>query len=624
MKIKCSVLLVILLLPFAAFCATGTIDSSYTYDYSQPPEFQPSLNSQFTALSCGVTDIMMNPAGIMHVNTIEGAVGVSGFVQNPIRSDENKVYFDDVNMGGIQNSPNSSAFIRLTDDRSAVTAESRPITINEDYSKGGGINFFGTTYRFSDWLAVAISRRRPTTISFDYQMLAPVLVDAKANFRGTSFEAGGAGNYINIRNDGTIEAIINGAAVTSEVPAWSGFLEQGTGEVNWADGTFDNSITTDNGVVITAAAKTGQFSWGLNIMPVNVELDLDNELSVTSDSNNTNLKFYIPNLDFSSSDEAMYWATSEVGDPTGYRSIEVETLPGQQIGGAKIAGKYSGSYARMDFGMQWEPADFFSAGAVYENFNNAVLDLKGVGIVQYVEHRIDTSSQMPTSEGDSYWNPFLGTPTHEVDSENVIRNVLAMRSIQIPRKVSFGFALKKPILLAFDMEEWMNDYTFSSDPGHPDTAHDITLSNISFARLGVESRIAFLPVIIRGSITGMLKPASNDKATQDSIDDLFKSTPVVPVDGNIYLGFGVLDGELGVGIGGGGLPLMQALMLDMSSIMKVFYTNIYFMRGNWQISYLMTMDPVLTGFSSDLSTSSGEESDVKLMSTSTLSIGFKF
>jgi hypothetical protein len=375
--------------------------------------------------------------------------------------------------------------------------------------------------------------------------------------------------------------------------------------------------------VLTAAAKTGQFSWGLNIMPVNVELDLDNELTVTSDSNNSNLKFYIPNLDFSSSEEAIFWATSEVGDPSGYRSISVETLPGQQIGGAKVAGKYSGSYARMDFGMQWEPADYFSAGAVYENFNNAVLQMKGVGVVQYVQHRIDTSSQMPTAEGDSYWNPFLPTPTHEADSERVIKNILAMHPIQLPRKVRFGMALKKPILLAFDMEEWLNDYSFSSDPGHPETAHDITLSNISFARIGAESRIAFLPIMIRG-ITGMLKPSSDDKATEDSIDELFKSTPVVPVDGNIYLGFGVWDGELGIGAGGGGLPLMQALMLDMSSIMKVFYTNIYFMRGNWQISYLMTMDPVLTGFSSDISTSYGEESDVKLMSTSILSIGFKF
>ena len=69
---------------------------------------------------------------------------------------------------------------------------------------------------------------------------------------------------------------------------------------------------------------------------------------------------------------------------------------------------------------------------------------------------------------------------------------------------------------------------------------------------------------------------------------------------------------------------MQAIMLDMSSIMKVFYTNIYFMRGNWQMSYLMTMDPVLTGFASDISTTAGEDSDVKLMSTSTLSMGFKF
>jgi hypothetical protein len=122
----------------------------------------------------------------------------------------------------------------------------------------------------------------------------------------------------------------------------------------------------------------------------------------------------------------------------------------------------------------------------------------------------------------------------------------------------------------------------------------------------------------------MFKPTSNDPATQSSLDDLYSTLPIVPVDGNIYFGFGIMDGEFGFGFGGGGLPLMQAVMLDMSSIMKVFYTNIYYTRQNWQVSYLMTMDPVLTGFSSDVSTSAGETSDIKLMSTSTLSIGFKF
>lgn len=373
------ILLIIFLLPLEAFCATGTIDSNYTYDYSQPPEFQPSLNSQFTALSAGVADISANPAGLMKINTFEVAVGISGYVQNPIRSDENKVYVDDVNMGGIENSPNSRAFLRLTDDRSVVTAETRPITISEDYSKGGGVNFFGMTYRMSDWLAFSISRRRDTEISFDYKMLTPILLDAQADFRNTTFEAGGPGNYIKIRQDGTIEVIVGGVAMgTSEVSAWEGFLNQGTSEVNWANGTFDDQIVDQNGVVISAAAKTGPVSWGLNIMPMTYDLELNNEISVTSDDNNSNIKFYMPNLDFSSTFEALAWITSESGNPTGYRSMEVETLHGQQIGTAKIAGKYSASLTRMDLGMQWEPADFFSVGAVYENFNGATLDLKGV------------------------------------------------------------------------------------------------------------------------------------------------------------------------------------------------------------------------------------------------------
>jgi hypothetical protein len=619
------ILLLVFLLSFEAFCATGTIDSGYTYDYSQPPEFQPSLNSQFTALSGGVTDIFANPAGIMRVNTFEVAVGISGFVQNPIKSDENRVYVDDVNLGGIQNSPNSRSYIRFTDDRSVVTAETRPVTINEDYSKGGGINFFGMTYRMSDWLAFSVSRKRPTAIAFDYQMLTPILLDAKADFRGSSVEAGGPGNYIKFRNDGTIEVIIGGVAMaTSEISAWSGFLSQGTGEVDWANGTFSNSIVNQNGIVLTAAAKTGPVSWGLNVMPMTIDIELNNNVYISSDSGNSNVMFYIPDLDFSSTFDALSWVTYECSNPTGYRSIEVETRAGQQIGNAQIAGKYSASLTRMDLGMQWEPWDFLSLGAVYENFNGATVDLKGVEVIQTVEHWVDTSSKMPTLEGAIYWDPFLTTATHEYETERIIRNILTMQPIELPRKIKIGAAFKKPILFAVDLEEWLNEYKFSSDPGHPETAHNITLGNITFVKIGAESQVMFIPMVIRGSLTGMLKPTSDDKATEDSIEDLYKNLPVVPVDGNIYFGFGVMDGEFGFGFGGGGLPLMQALMLDMSSITKVLYTNVYYTRGIWQISYLMTMDPVLTGFSSDISTTAGEDSNIRLMQTSTLSIGFKF
>jgi len=122
----------------------------------------------------------------------------------------------------------------------------------------------------------------------------------------------------------------------------------------------------------------------------------------------------------------------------------------------------------------------------------------------------------------------------------------------------------------------------------------------------------------------LVRASSDDPATQKGIDDIFSNTPAVPVDGNLYFGSRVNDAEIGLGFGGGGLPLIKALMLDMSSIAKVFYTNLYFKKGDWQISYLYTLDPVLTGFSSDVSSTKGVSSDVKLMSTSTLSIGFRF
>ena len=621
---KFILLLMLLTIPFGALSETAMVQSSYLYDYNQPPEFQPSLNSQFTSLSSSVVDVSANPAGLMHVTTLEIAVGGSAYVSNPIKSDKNTFSVDDIDLGGIQNSPNSRAYARLTDDRSAVTPESRPVNIDEDYSKGGGITFLGMTYRVADWLAFSVTRKRPTSISFNYQATAPVMVDARADFTGTSIEAGGAGNFISVRNDGTIEVLANGVVYTSEVSAWNGFLHQGTSEVNWVNGTFDDSLFNNNSVVLSAAAKTGQFSWGLNVMPETVEMDLNNAVSVVSDSGNTNPKVYLPNIDFASTGDAIAWVTMEAGLPSGYRSIEVETLAGQQIGAAQVAGKYSGSLTRMDFGMQWEPTDFLSFGAVYENFNRATLKLEGVDIIQYVEHRIDTSSQFPTQEGSTYWDPYLPAPTHEVDTENVIRNTLTMQPIELPVKVKFGMALKKPFLIAADWEQWQNEYEFSSDPGHPDTAHLISLSNISFIKLGIESQLWALPVIIRGSVTGLLKPSTNDPTTQKSLDDLFSQSTVVPVDGNIYLGFGVFDGEFGLGVGGGGLPLIQAMTFDVSELAKVFYSNVYYKRGNWQVSLLSTVDPVLTGFSSDLSNTPGTSSDLKLMQTTTLSLGVKF
>jgi hypothetical protein len=618
------VLLIIFLLPIKAFSISAVIDSNYTYDYSQPPEFQPSMTSQFTSLSRGVLDVYANPAGIMHINTLEVAAGLTGFVRNPIGSDQNFIYVDDKSLGGIENSPNSRAFVRISDDRNAITPETRAVAINEDYSKGGGINYFGMTYRVTDWLAFSVSRKRPTSINFNYQMLAPLMLDAQANFRGMSIEAGGAGNYVQIRNDGTIEVVVSGIPVTSEVAAWSGFLEQGTSEVNWMNGEFNNSIVNQNSVVITAAGNINQVSWGLNVIPMTVDMQLNNEIAVYSDANNNNMTVYLPKFSFSSSEEAINWVTYESGQASGYHGISVESLAGQQIGGAKIAGKYSGSFVRMDLGLQWEPNDFLSFGAVYENFNGASLKMSGVNVVQYVQHRVNTASKMPTEETASYWNPYYDTPTHEVETEETIRNILTMQPIEMPKKLKFGMALKKPFLMALDWEQWQNEYKYSSDPGHPDTAHYITMSNISFLRLGAESQIMFLPMIVRGSLTGLFRPVSNDKDVEKSLDDLYEKLPIVPVDGNIYFGFGVLDGELGFGVGGGGLPLIQAVMFDVSTIAKVFYSNVYYKKGDWQVSYLMTMDPVLTGFSSDVSTTAGESSTVRLMATSTLGIGFRF
>jgi hypothetical protein len=610
------------ILPCSAFCATGVIDSAYSYDYTQPPEFQPSMNSQFTALSSGVTDIFANPAGIMHVNTIEVAIGVSGYVQNPVGNDQNKIYVDDTSMGGIQGSPNSRAYVRLTDDRASITAESRPVTIDENYSKGGGVNYFGMTYKVSDWLAFSVSRMRPTAISFNYQALVPIMLDAQADFRGTSVEVGGAGDYINVRNDGSIEVVVSGVPFTSEVSAWSGFLRQGTSEVNWMNGEFDNSIMNQNSIVLSAAAKTGAFTWGLNIIPMTVDMRLNNEVSIRSDSNNNDLVFYMPKFDFESSEEAINWVTRECGTANGYHSMSVETMAGEKIGEARIAGNYSGSLTRMDFGMQWEPNDFFSAGAVYENFNGATLKMEGVNVVQEVYHWVDTNSQMPIGSTESYWNPFLSSPTHEVETERIIRNTLTMQPIELPKNLKFGFAFKKPFLIAVDWEQWQNEYKYSSDPGHPETAHYINLKDITFLKIGMEVPLFFL--FSRGNITGLVRASSDDRETQKNIEDIFANTPAVPVDGNLYLGARINDSEIGLGFGGGGLPFIKALMLDMTSIAKVFYTNLYYKKGDWQISYLYTLDPVLTGFSSEISSTKGVSSDIKLMSTSTLSIGFRF
>lgn len=618
------IIFAVLVVPVRVFCTTAAIDSSYSYDYTQPPEFQPSLNSEFSSLASGVTDVMVNPAGILRVPTLEVALGGSALVTNPIKSDENKVYVNDVSAVGIQDSPNSRAYARLTDDRSASTQEARPISINEDYSKGGGLNFFGATYRIADWLAVSISRKRPTEISFNYQALAPVLASAQADFRGTSVEAGGAGNSVGITSDGTAEVLIGGTVVSqSNGPVWSGFLQQGTSEVNWLNASANDSITDQNSIVISTAVKTGGINWGLNIMPETIDLNLDNDAYIMSDSGNSNLKVYIPNFDFSSTEEAIFWATQECTTPDGFRTIEVETLAGSQLASAKVAGQYSASFVRMDLGMQWDPTDYLSFGGVYENFNDATVKLEGVTYV-YVQHMIDTSAHFPTLEGSTYFDPFLSSPTHEVDTENAIRNVLTMQPIELPRKLRFGFALKKPILIAVDWEQWQNEYQFSSDPAHPDTAHNISVKNISFLKLGLESRIATLPMIVRGSITGMFKPETSDPQTEANLDKLYSTTPLIPVDGNIYLGFGVYNGELGIGVGGGGLPLVQALMFDMSSLVKVFYSNIYYKWGDWQVSYLFTLDPVLTGFSSDISTTAGQDSKIDLMQTSTLSVGFKF
>ncbi|MFC1559623.1 hypothetical protein ACFL4F_00815 [Candidatus Margulisiibacteriota bacterium] len=606
---------------------TADISNTYLYDYTQPPLFQPSLNGEFTSLSDSVTTVRANPAGLMKVNTIEVAVGMSGLVRNPIASRSDTYFINDQVMDAEDfDGATANIALRFTDDRTATTPEARQIPLLDEYSKGGGINYFGLAFRVSENLGFGFARERPTALSINMNATMPQMVDINFDMRGFN-NIDGSGDGLLIRDDGFIEVWDDNAPVaTSDAAVYDRFLDQSTNEVNWINVNLSNTVVNQQSIVVTAGFKTGPIDWGVNVIPITYNMNIDNNISIVSDDNNGNIGFLYPDLNESfTSFEAMYWVTMESTVADGYISKEVATRPTQeaQIAGAVVAGRYSGSALRMDIGAMWEPNDGFSAGFMYENFNGAKLILSGTNVVHYVQNYIDQNSEMPTVEGE-VWYPYYDAPTHETEAEKFIMLGSTLPPIVLPSKLKFGFAFKKPLVFALDWEQWQSEVGINTDPGSPEAAAIAKLSNLTFLKAGLESRLFFLPILFRGSLTMMMKPSTDDPDMQNSFDDLFSTVPILPIEGNMYFSLNVGKGEVGIGGGGGGLPLTAALGADMTKIAKIYYTDIYYAEEFWRVSYQMTTDPILTGIDSDFSGESIDMNSLKLATTSTLSIGLKF
>jgi len=615
------------LYPVHGAALTADVRNTYLYDYTQPPLFQPSLNGQFTSLSDSVTTVLANPAGIMKVNTIEAVFGVSGLIHNPIVSKAETLYLNDRTMEP-QDAQGADVgiSIRFTDDRNSSTPEARPIPLLDEYSKGGGINYFGLTFRVSDGLGFAFSRQRPTALNINMNLTIPEMVDITADMRGFK-QTDDDGNGFQIRQDGYIEILQNDIVTgTSEAGMYTGFLDQSTNEVNWINIKMNNTVVNQQSIIVSTGLKTGQVDWGMNIIPITYNIDYDNNVSIYSDENNGNMKYLVPDiLGDPGSFEVFWWATVEATSEAGYFAKEIATHPTNevQLGGIVSAGKYSGSALRMDIGAKWEPNDAFSVGFMYENFNGARLIMSGTNIVHYARHYVDVNSEMPTLEGD-VWYPYLDEPTHEADAEKYIQLGSTLPPIVLPIKLKFGFAFKKPIVLALDLEQWQSDVGINTDPGSTEGGTTATFHNLSFIKAGMESQLFFLPILFRGSLTMLMKPSTDDPDIQKSLDDTYASIPVIPVEGDIYFSGKISKGELGFGLGGGGLPLTMAMGADMSKIARIFFTDIYYAEEFWRVSYQMTTDPILTTLKSDLSGETLDASSLKLATTSTLSVGFKF
>lgn len=591
-------------LVFVFLMAASALAADLNYPYGSvnlklPPADDPfpGIGNNFCALAKGMRTALWNPASLGKLKLSEASLMLiqgtgTDTITKTSKLDEMSGTFEVGAGSGAKSVSSYAVFFRPFADLVGAGTTTKEISMqsNLSYATSGTGQNFTAAQRVNDWLVVGFASRNPVEGDISMAGNFPVTGRAAMNLYGQDF--GG----FRVTTSGSFEFDFGTTTLTTEAPAWSGFLSQEVTVPLTNISEFRDNINVESPYVGTIAASRGKLYAGLNFLPISASGQIDNDVRTVVNSDTPAQSIYVPNFDPNDPAGSAGWFTdpAKYGASGGYYAKPIDLPTGDIVADARYRGFYSGSAARFDLGLMYDVSDWFTVGLALENIGGSSLNMNGSGLAGYVTYRNVNTQEvdnllLPGAPGG--WTVFQDrwTTTDEVNGTplSLERN----KTFQLPRRTRLGFALKRPFLIAVDFEQNQSPFTIPA-------SQEIVVSNLAFLRIGAESRLFSLPFWLRGGTTLALKPsiATTDQSVIDNINKAFKFG-LLPVKLDLGSTLKLWDFEIGDSLGVSLMPVLGVLQFDVNNVdlSKMAYYSLSVARGPWQVKYLSQVDPGATG-----------------------------
>jgi hypothetical protein len=629
----------VLFLAFASLAQAADVDFPFgTVKLKLSPATDPfpGFGDYYTTIDRGMASALWNPASLGKLKLAEANFGLAtaagGYsLDRTSKINETSGTFEVGAGSGGGGFMNYAFFYRYPAQiGGGLATREVEVKSNLNYSTDVSGNDFSAAQKVNDWLTIGFTSYNPLAGDLDLAGNFPVTGRMAMNMLGKNM------GQLQINNQGHLfyEFKTGGVTTTYESAGtvWSGFLSQEATIplINMSE--LRNELNVQSPYVGTVAAHRGNFYAGLNLLPVSANAVIDNDVRTAVSADAPDQYLYTPSFDPNNQTDIQNWVTdpNQYGTQAGFAGKLLDIPQGELVADTKYRGYYNGSTARLDLGMMYDVNDWCTVGLDLENLGGASLNMKGSSLAGYLTYR-----DINTQEANNLFDPGNSSPwkifsdswvtTFEAGGRNL--SLEPEKNYPLPKRVRLGFCLKRPFLIAVDYESNQNPIVI---PGSTE-ADNLSISNLTLLRIGLETRVFALPWVLRGGTTLAFKPTvtTADTKAQDNINKAFKYG-VLPL--KLDLGTTVnfwsylFDGSLGVSA----LPLLGLLQVDTTNadLSKMVYYSFGLTKDAWQVHYLLQADPLASAAAYDRKPAppSGskqfELSDVKYLQT--LAVTYRF
>ena len=616
---KLCIFLAVVLQTYAGvgFATPPSMTNTYTTDCSIQVY---NIQDSFTSSTKGINSVFVNPAGIAKSSTFEISLGYGADLSAKSFATFTASDEDLGQIGG------GSGFFKgglyFTDDRtdtSTIEFKSRDINANFDYERSGGLTDFAMAFNFGDVFAFGVTRMRPSSLDINMTGYVPTIFKNTMDMHDQSF--GG----LTIESDG--RAAFSGGGVTFETaePLYDKFTMNSTDAAVSTIATAANSASDNREIALTIGGDIWGIKWGVNAIPISSDIVLNNTAYTRVASNSADMVYYVPNFDPTDPASIAAWAnegTKIYSSREGYVTYTFELSPEANIYRGVAQGNYSASAMRVDLGFMWEPIKNVNVSAVYENIGGANLVYKGTGVRSTVESYINKNDPPDFNIGSSEtYNPLVITPEAlEGASGFYLPDEF---TVVLPRKGKIGISTRVPFFIAVDYERYFTNIEYAGT----------TVTDLGFLKVGMESLLFGLPLVVRGESTWLLKPTIlgiTDPGQRQDINDFLDKYPALPTESKFGLGFKMYGYELGGDFMENHTSLLAIYQGNMLDFMKMISYDLYLRADNWDVTYTAVGEPLyLLAQNADLlnpNVNQGEisASDIKTNWVYSIKVGYRF